>query len=180
MSTKYFYTIALAFFFYSHSNAQNYNLEISIKNCNDNKVIISDFQKNTILGSKNCKNGIASFVGNLEEPIFSKLEVEGNDSFLNFFLDNHNIKINTHYDSLWSAQILNSKLNEEYKTYEDLVANPIREQLVNYSIERRILNIQDSVKINIINNKIDSLQAETIKKKKKFINKNTESFLSLF
>jgi thiol-disulfide isomerase/thioredoxin len=160
--------------------AQRYSLEIKINNCQEKKVIISDFQKKTILGTEICKNGIVTFSGKLDEPIFSKLEVEGNDSYLDFFLDNKEFKINTFKDSLWKAQILNSELNDEYKNYENLIANPIREELVNYTIEKRNLDSRDSSKIDKIKNKIDSLQAESQRNLIEFIKKKPNSYLSLF
>lgn len=161
--------------------SQGYQINGKINGCNNKWVFLIDSgNKNAVLDSVKCTNNQVVFEGNIDEPKFIQMKVQGDKSFASFWIENKNFSLITYQDSLWKIKLTGSPLNSLFYEFEEKVHMPLLLQLVENTKKReQIVLPRDSVQLININRENDSLQVVSNSQMTDFILKNKSSFLSL-
>lgn len=161
--------------------SQGYQINGKINNCDNKWVFLIDSDnRNAKLDSVKCKNNQVVFKGNIDEPKFIQMKVQGDKSFVSFFIENKDFSFVTYQDSLWKIKLTGSPLNKLFYEFEENVHLPIVLQYVeNNRKSAQVVLPRDSVQLKALNRELDSLQVVANSQMTDFIIKNKNSFLSL-
>jgi peroxiredoxin len=125
------------------------------------------------------KNDVFTMKGGpVEFPEMVTLLAKGLRKGMSFYLENSDITITGHLDSLYNAKVTGSKSQDEYNSLIDLIT-PLREAYSNLSQEYRTAQKDgNEEKVKTLENKFDSIQEEITKVEKDFIKNNPSSFVA--
>ncbi len=101
----------------SSDNSETFEVKVAINGLEDSKVYLRDFRWN-VLDSTNSVNGVFSFSGIMESPSLGFVAIDGRDrDRIALFLENSDIQVYSHSDSLPFARIEGSKSHSLYEKY---------------------------------------------------------------
>lgn len=101
----------------SSNNSEAFEVKVVIDGLEDSKVYLRDFRWK-VLDSANSVDGIFSFSGSMESPSLGFVAIDGRDrERIALFLENSDIQVYSHSDSLPFARIEGSKSNSLYEKY---------------------------------------------------------------
>lgn len=166
------------------SGKSAYTLTGSITGLDSGWVYLYHPEKNReIPDSTLIQNGQFEFKGSTDQPEFVLLGYEqfGQKRFpLGFFLEGGNISLHGTVDSLFKAEVVGSRAQEEYKKFNEL-RRPIEEkQKKLYEDYQMAAMSGDSQKAENIQKEYESLEAENKNLVSQFVKDNPNSYVSAF
>jgi len=113
--------------------------------------------------------------GKVEYPEMITLVTADNRKGMSFFLENSEISITGHIDSLYNATVTGSKTQSDYDGMNKPFNTKIRELSNQYQVASRV---NDTAKASSILKEYESIQKEMIKAEKDFVKNNPASYAS--
>ncbi len=116
----------------------------------------------------------------LNEISFLMLKIKQKPGFYQFILDG-DLRINCNVDSIWSSTIVGSKLTDDWFVFYKNVVQPTKFKIIKLNSDiNKLSNPIDSLQIEKLLNEQTAVINENYKKTKLYIQKNRNSFVSLF
>jgi peroxiredoxin len=124
------------------------------------------------------KGGFKIKGGAVDYPIIVSLIAKNRRAGLSFYLENADILITGHIDSLYNAKITGSKTQDEYKSYQELLIPFNDKNKAVYDEYQVAEKTGDKTKMAEIEKKSDALYAEQVAITKEFVKSHPASYLS--
>lgn len=177
---KLFYSFVITAFAVACSSEPKYVITGTIDGAETGVVIL---QKRipggvSVLDSANLEKGTFKMEGTVEFPQMVMLTLKDKRGGLNFFIENSEITINGHADSLYAASVTGSKTQAEFETYRasfDAMNTEMRQTYDRYRAAKQAGNEELAASIEKELNAFDDQQFEM---NKEFIANNPKSFVA--
>lgn len=132
----------------------------------------------SVLDSAELENGTFRLEGFVEYPQMVTLSLKDKRGGLNFFIENTEITINGHADSIYQASVTGSKTQSEFETFRassEEMNSELRKVYDRYRVARMEGNEELSASIE---KEIDAIDARHVEMQKEFISNNPSSYIS--
>ena len=132
----------------------------------------------SILDSAILENGTFTLEGVVEYPQMVNLSLKDKRGGLNFFIENTEITINGHADSIYQASVTGSKTQAEFEAFRassEEINNELRKVYDRYRVARMDGNEELAASIE---KEIDAIDARQVEMQKEFISNNPASFIT--
>jgi peroxiredoxin len=136
MAMKNLISIILFSLVSSHTaNAQLFTIQGHLTGAENAMIILEPSFKgyNGIVDSTLVRDNKFEFTGSLKEPHMYKMYVKGNRGFCKFILENTQVKINGHADSIWRCEISGLAEDFKYKDFKKSISGLVKETQETFS-----------------------------------------------
>ena len=132
----------------------------------------------SILDSAVLENGTFTLEGFVEYPQMVNLSLKDKRGGLNFFIENTEITINGHADSIYQASVTGSKTQSEFEAFRassEEINDELRKVYDRYRVARMDGNEELAASIE---KEIDAIDARQVEMQKEFISNNPASYIT--
>ena len=132
----------------------------------------------SVLDSANLNKGAFKMEGFIDYPQMVMLSLKGTRGGMNFFLENSQITINGHVDSLYLASVTGSKSQAEYETYRasfDESNSGMQKAFESYRVAKTAGNEELATSIE---KELTGFENQQLDMKKQFITNNPASYVT--
>jgi len=177
---KLFYLFVIAAIAASCSSEPKYSITGTIDGAESGMIML---QKRipggqSAIDSAVVENGIFKMEGFVEYPQMVSLVMKGKRGGLDFFLENSEISVTGHVDSLYLGSVTGSATHAEYETYRASFDEMTTQMENTYKSYRDARMAGDEELIASLEKEFDNLQTREMEMKKDFIANNPKSFVS--
>jgi peroxiredoxin len=132
----------------------------------------------SVIDSAIIKNGMFTMEGVVDYPQMVNLTIKDKRGGLNFFIENSEITLHGHADSLYAASVTGSQTQSEYETYKASFdeTNTLMSQIYDRYREAKMAGNQQLA--DSIENQLEVLDNKQTEMKKEFIANNPSSFIT--
>ena len=131
-----------------------------------------------VIDSATIENGSFEMTGTVEYPQMVNLAIKNKRGGLNFFIENSDITVHGHADSLWLASVAGSLTQGEFDTYKAAFDESNEEMSKIYDRYREARMAGDDELAGSIEKEIEALDARQTEMRKEFIVNNPESYVA--
>ena len=131
-----------------------------------------------VIDSVALANGAFEMTGVIDYPQMVNLAIKGKRGGLNFYLENSEITIHGHADSLYQASVSGSKTQAEFDTYKAAFDESNNEMSKVYDRYREARMAGNEALASEIEKELEALDAKQTEIKKEFIMNNPASFVA--
>ena len=131
-----------------------------------------------IIDSATLENGSFEMTGTVEYPQMVNLAIKNKRGGLNFFIENSDITVHGHADSLWLASVAGSLTQGEFDTYKAAFDESNEEMTKIYDRYREARMAGDDELAGSIEKEIEALDARQTEMRKEFIANNPSSYVA--
>jgi len=124
------------------------------------------------------QNGKFVFTGEVEFPQLGFIYVNGAPGSINLFIENANVTIDAHKDSLPTANVIGGKHNKEYKEFlktSRILGDKVRRVRKNY---QAAVVSKDTALINAARKNVNNTEKEAAAFQQKYVAEHPESYIS--
>lgn len=178
---RLFYLLATAIFIYSCSSEPHYTINGRIKGADSMTFLLQKREagKLVVIDSAFTKNGnFRMKSGAVSYPQMVILSAKGTRMRTTFYLENSEISITGKLDSLFNAEILGSKTQDEYKGYIDSNKTLNEKYTKVYNDYQVAAQENDTAKASALEKQIIDIEDEMIELQTSFVKNNTSSYVS--
>lgn len=177
---KLFYLLVIAFIAASCSKAPKYVVSGTVDGAESGVVLL---QKRipggySVLDSAVLENGVFKMEGFIDYPQMVMLSIKGARGGMNFFLENSEISINGHADSLYLASVTGSASQSEYETYRASFEGSNSNMQTAFEKYRVAKTAGDEELASAIEKELEGFENQQLDMKKQFITNNPASFIT--
>ncbi len=162
---------------------KNYTVNIELDGLANGKVFIQKREKGETIkiDSTEAVDGKLTFTCSIDQPSYVALTMEnGGRKYLPFFIENADITIKGHIDSLKKAVITGSKVQDELKAYIDGQSDFQKKKEDLYKEYMSARQTGDTAKMAEVEGKFDGIIEEAKKYSIAYVKTNTKSIIAPF
>lgn len=177
---KLFYLLVIAAIAASCSQAPKYVVSGTVDGAESGVVLL---QKRipggySVLDSAVLENGVFKMEGFIDYPQMVMLSLKGARGGMNFFLENSEISINGHADSLYLASVTGSASQSEYETYRASFEGSNSNMQTAFEKYRVAKTAGDEELATSLEKELEGFESQQLDMKKQFITNNPTSFIT--
>ncbi|HNY57108.1 MAG TPA: DUF4369 domain-containing protein [Bacteroidales bacterium] len=131
-----------------------------------------------VLDSATIENGTFKIEGVIDYPQMVNLAIRGKRGGLNFFIENSDIAVHGHADSLYMGSVSGSATQAEYDSYKALLDETNAEMTKLYDSYRQARTDGNNELVASLEKEIEALDEKQMNIKKEFLANNTSSFIA--
>jgi peroxiredoxin len=125
------------------------------------------------------QNGKFIFTGKVEYPQLGFIYVNGAEGNVNLLLENANVSVEAHKDSLMSAKITGGKHNQEYTDFiadSKVLAKKVQKTRARY---QAAIASKDTALINTVRMQVNALDKQAVKYQEQYVLDHPDSYISV-
>jgi len=164
---------------FSCTQDASYTINGTIDGATDEKVTLQ-LRGSEPIDSVNMVDGKFTLTGTVESPEMFYLMIEGKRGSLNFFLENSEITIDAHADTLRTGTVTGSETQDEFKAYNDGLAEINSERRELYTKYREAMDAEDEALVEELQEKMQAISDKQTNYQDKFIEEGTTSIIASY
>lgn len=163
----------------SCSKTPVYNITVNLEGATGTVLLEQTLDGNMVAkDSAVLVNGSAVLSGMVDHPDMYYLSIRGERRKMILFLENSDITVTAHPDSLNLAKITGSSIHAEYKSVNSKIETVEKEYMALYQESRKLSSEGDTAKANELMSKVDEMYASTGVMMEDFIKSHPASYVT--
>ena len=177
---KKLYPVAILFLALSACSGPQYDISGRIEALNEGTVLLEQRIDGVYIpvDSSTISDGHFNFQGTVETPDVYYISIPGKRGKAMFFLENSDIKISAHMDSLYLAVVEGSSVQDEYQAFSDELDEIITAVREMYNKYHEALSSGDEVLASSLEEEVDAAYDNINAFQEKFIKDNPASYVA--